>query len=63
MVDSVHVYSHALTKISNDCVKSAKFPDILNYAEITTVFKKGDTAGKSNHRHISTLSNVSNDSF
>ena len=29
MVNSIHVYSHALTKIFNDYVKSGSFPDIL----------------------------------
>ena len=35
MINSVHIYSHALTKIYNDCIKSG---DILKYADITTVF-------------------------
>ena len=56
---SVHLYSHALTKIFNDCEKSGNFPDILKYADITPVFKKGDATGKSNYRPISTLSNFS----
>ena len=43
MVNSVHVYSHALTKVFNDCVKS----------------EKGDKTNKSNYRPISTLSNFS----
>ena len=29
MANSIHVYSHALTKIFNDYVKSGNFPDIL----------------------------------
>ena len=49
---SVHLYSHALTKIFNDCEKSGNFPDILKYADITPVFKKGDATGKSNYRPI-----------
>ena len=35
--------------------KNRKFPDILKYADITPVFKKGDTTDKSNYRPISTL--------
>ena len=35
---STHVYSRRLTIIFNNGVKSGKFPDILKYAGITTVF-------------------------
>ena len=41
----------------NNCIKNKKFPDILKYADIVPVFKKGDTTDKSNYRTISTLSN------
>ena len=57
--DKAHVYSHRLTIIFNNCIKNSKFPDILKYADITPVFKKGDTTDKSNYRPISTLSNFS----
>ena len=56
MTNSVHIYSHPLTKLFNECVKSGHFPDILKYADITTVFKKGDTTEKSNYRPINTIS-------
>ena len=52
--DKAHVYSHRLTIIFNNCIKNSKFPDILKYADITPVFKKGDTTDKSNYRPIST---------
>ena len=29
MVKSIHIYSNALTKIINDCVKSGNFPRII----------------------------------
>ena len=35
------------------------FPDILKHADITSVFKKGDSTKKENYRPISTLSNLS----
>ena len=48
-----------LTIIFNNCIRNSKFPDILKYADITPVFKKGNTTDKSNYRPISTLSNFS----
>ena len=59
MISSVHIYSQVLTNIFNDCVKSGKFPDILTYADITPVSRKGDATDKTNYRPISTLSNFS----
>ena len=59
MVILGHIYSHSLTKMFNDCVKSWHFPDIQKYADITPVFKKSDTADKSCYRPISILSNFS----
>ena len=52
--DAAHFYSHRLTIIFNNCIKKSKLPDILKYAHITPVFKKGDTTDKSNYRPIST---------
>ena len=59
MINSVHIYSQVFTNIFNDCVKSGNFPDILKYADITPVFKKGDTTDKTNYRPINTLSSFS----
>ena len=58
MVNSIHVYSRVLTKIFNDCVKNGN-SDMLNYADITPVFKKDDVADKSNYRPISIFPNFS----
>ena len=38
MVNSVHIYSHALTSILNDYLKNGNFPDIRKYGDITPVF-------------------------
>ena len=54
-----HAYSHRLTIIFNNCIKNSKFPDIQKCADVTPVFKKGDTIDKSNYRPISALSNFS----
>ena len=41
--DAAHAYTHRLTIIFNNCIKNSKFPDILEHADITPVFKKGDS--------------------
>ena len=46
MINSVHVYSQGFTNNSNYYVKSGNFPDTLKYADMTPVFKKGDTKDK-----------------
>ena len=46
--NAAHVYSHRLTIIFKNCIRSRKFPDILKYADIAPVFKKGETIDKSN---------------
>ena len=58
VVNPVHIYSQVLTNIFNDCVKSGDFPNILKYADITIVFKKGDKTDKTSYRLVS-LSNFS----
>ena len=55
--NAAHIYSHRLTIIFNKCIRNEKFPNILKYADITPVFKKGDTTDKSNCRPINPLSN------
>ena len=55
--NAAHIYSHRLTIIFNKCIRNEKFPNILKYADITPVFKKGDTTDKSNCRPINSLSN------
>ena len=57
--NSAQVYSSKLTQILNHCVSTASFPDLLKYADVTPVFKKGDVTDKENYRPISTLSNFS----
>ena len=57
--NAAHAYSHRLTIIFNNCIRNGRFPDILKYADITSVFKKRDTTDRRNYRPISTLSNFS----
>ena len=56
---AAHVCSHRLTIIYDNCIRNGKIPDILNYADITPSFKKGDTTDKSNYRPIRTISSFS----
>ena len=56
---SIQVYSKKLTAIFNNCLAENTFPNILKYADVTPVFKKGDITDKQNYRPISTLSNFS----
>ena len=53
----LYLLSSTLPNIFNDCAKSGNFPDNLKYADITPVYKKGDTTDKTNYRLIRTLSN------
>ena len=53
------IYSSKLNQILNHCVSTTSFPDLLKYADITQVCKKGDVRDKKNYRPISTLSNFS----
>ena len=54
-----HVYSSKLTQILNHCVSTASFPDLLKYADMIPVFKKGDATDKENYRPIRTLPDFS----
>ena len=44
--------------IFNKYIKMGKFPDILEKAEVTLVYKKNDMNDKQNYRPTSTLSNL-----
>ena len=58
MLNSV-MYTLKSSQKFSKTVNSGNVPDILKYADITPVFQKGDTTGKSNHRPISTFSDFS----
>ena len=47
--DSVSAYSKVLTNILNKCLQNDMFLDILKHADITSVFKKGDSTKKENY--------------
>ena len=48
-----------LANCINECIKQSKFPNELNMADITPIFKKEDPLDKINYRPISILTTVS----
>ena len=55
---SIHIYSEKLTNIVNECLINGKFPDTLNRADVTPIFKKGNGNEKENYRPVSMLSTL-----
>ena len=53
MLNSVHICSQVLSNMFNGCVKSGNFPDLLKFADITPVFEKRNTIGKTTHKYSS----------
>ena len=49
----------AVTKLANEMVQQSTFPDELKLADVSPVFKGGDTALKNNYRPSSVLSALS----
>ena len=47
-----------LANCTNECIKQNKFPDGMNVADITLIFKKQDSPNKTNYRSISILPTV-----
>ena len=41
------------------CIENSIFPDFLKYAEVSPVYKKGDTLSATNYRPISIPTSVS----
>ena len=56
--ESASAYYEKLTDVPNNYTRSGAFPEILK-AEVTPVFKKGDSTSKTNYHPVSTLSNFS----
>ena len=57
--NSAQVYSSKLIQVVDHCVCTSSFPDLLKYADVTPVFKRGDVTDNGNYRPMSTLSNFS----
>ena len=49
----------AVTKLANEIVEQCTFPDELKLADVSPVFKSGDTTVKTNYRPISVLLSLS----
>ena len=54
--NSIHIYLEKPTKIFNECLINGKFPDTLERADVTPIFKKGNDNEKENYRSVSMLS-------
>ena len=55
----VSAYYEKLTDIFNNCIRSGTFPEVLQKAEATPVFKIGHPTSKTDYRPVSTLSKLS----
>ena len=59
MRDNEDVFAAYIAKYFNDSLKSEKFPNCLNLASITTVFKKNARTSKNNYRLVRVLPVIS----
>ena len=57
--DSISIVSPPLTELFNISVEECFFPMDLKYANVTPIFKKGDSTNKENYRPISILPHIS----
>ena len=57
--DSLSVYTKELTNIVNNCLKDGLFPNKLQQADVSPVFKKDDDLNKENYRPVSILLHMS----
>lgn len=55
----INVIIVPLTKLVNQCMQAATFPDVLKCALVVPIHKKGDTSNVSNYRPISLLPVIS----
>ena len=46
------IFSQYLSQIFNESIKAANFPNELNYADITLVYKKSNRHEKENYRPV-----------
>ena len=53
------VLSRSFTPLINDAITKNTFPNILKYAEVSPIFKKGDNLQRSNYRPVSVLTSLS----
>ena len=57
--NSIHIFSEKLINIFNECLINGKFPDTLQRAVVTLIFKKENDHGKGNYHPVSMLSSFS----
>ena len=57
--DSISECSSFLLNLVNELIEKSEFPDELKLADVTPVFKKGETTNAKNYRPVSVLPVVS----
>ena len=57
--DSLSVYTKELTNIINNCLEDGLFPNKLQQADVSPVFKKDDDLNKENYRPVSIFLHMS----
>ena len=55
LIDSIDTYLPIFTDIINSSVRNGTFPEELNLAEVTPIFKKAEPFGKVNCRPVGLL--------
>ena len=55
LIDSIGTYLPIFTDIINSSVRNGTFPEELNLAEVTPIFKKAESFGKVNCRPVGLL--------
>ena len=57
MKQIANCYCEKIVNILNNCLKGKRFPNLMNIANVSPVFKKLDNTSKDKYQLISTLSN------
>ena len=56
---NIDIYLKKLTALVNDCLENGVFPGELKLADVSPVFKKGESLDQENCRPVSIISHIS----